>query len=565
MKFETHKDEHPRETVEWARRLLSSLGIFPVEDKWFAFTKDCFSVSLADIDVPFLHVNGKGVSKWLTLASGYGEFMERLQTGFLVPKDYGLREERPFYHPDEVLIRGDILMEKSGHAIAPLFASHEDWRMGFKNDLQLRCAPFYSVFENQVVHLPVDLLRMSVGSNGACAGNTPEEALVHGLCEILERFVARRIFLDGALSLPDIPLERFRSMEVYSLMEQLMSRGYELKVKDCSLGGEFPVVGLVLNPKGEGSYRLKLGADPVLQVALQRCITETFQGIGSRQQPEFRALYPESQVDGGGKDTNAFFDHLLPVPGDLPERIVFDSPGDHALSAFQEGFESHREALKKLVSHLHEMGHEIYVRDVSFLGFPTYVVYIPHMSTIFPLDRATFQIDMNERPFLRHCLLQIKAASTSEIRRCVDLLEGLTSLPYYRHRLKCGDLFTSLTDTWLTLARAIQGFDIEPLLSFLFLKAKEVERARQCLRSYLMKNEQSIGPGLAEEILASILSFTKGFERLPWPACGDCSACPAAERCLYPQWRVVNQNIVRTMGQNFPRQEDLGDLFEGLS
>ena len=83
--------------------------------------------------------------------------------------------------------------------------------------------------------------------------------------------------------------------------------------------------------------------------------------------------------------------------------------------------------------------------------------------------------------------------------------------------------------------------------------------------AHLMKNERSIGPKIAEEILASIHSFAKGFERLPWPACGDCSACPAVERCLYPQWRVVNQNIVRTMGQHFPRQEDVGDLFEEWS
>ena len=39
-----------------------------------------------------------------------------------------------------------------------------------------------------------------------CAGNSPEEALVQGLSEIIERVVQRRIFTEKP-ALPDVPEE----------------------------------------------------------------------------------------------------------------------------------------------------------------------------------------------------------------------------------------------------------------------------------------------------------------------------------------------------------------------
>ena len=42
------------------------------------------------------------------------------------------------------------------------------------------CLPFVDVFSRREVHLPYALLSRMTGSNGMCAGNTPEEALAHG-------------------------------------------------------------------------------------------------------------------------------------------------------------------------------------------------------------------------------------------------------------------------------------------------------------------------------------------------------------------------------------------------
>ena len=104
MRLAHHKDRPPLETIARAREALEPTGMFPIEQEWNAFSDDCVSLLLKDIHLPAFFVNGKGVSRDLALASAYGELLERVQTGFLVPKGFGLMEDRPFYHPDERLI-----------------------------------------------------------------------------------------------------------------------------------------------------------------------------------------------------------------------------------------------------------------------------------------------------------------------------------------------------------------------------------------------------------------------------------------------------------------------------
>lgn len=72
-----------------------------------------------------------------------------------------------------------------------------------------------------------------------------------------------------------------KNLEQYPISEQLRelkNMGFEYKIKDCSLGGKFPVVGLMLL-KGNTKYLFTVGSDPNFNIALQRCITKAFQGL----------------------------------------------------------------------------------------------------------------------------------------------------------------------------------------------------------------------------------------------------------------------------------------------
>ena len=72
-----------------------------------------------------------------------------------------------------------------------------------------------------------------------------------------------------------------KNLEQYPVSEQLRelkNMGFEYKIKDCSLGGKFPVVGLMLL-KENTKYLFTVGSDLNFNIALQRCITEAFQGL----------------------------------------------------------------------------------------------------------------------------------------------------------------------------------------------------------------------------------------------------------------------------------------------
>ena len=61
-------------------------------------------------------------------------------------------------------------------------------------------------------------------------------------------------------------------------LEYLKKLGFSYSIKDCSLG-KFPVVGLILFNKDKTKYLFSIGSDPDFEIALQRCISEMFQGL----------------------------------------------------------------------------------------------------------------------------------------------------------------------------------------------------------------------------------------------------------------------------------------------
>ncbi len=115
-------------------------------------------------------------------------------------------------------------------------------------------------------------------SNGLATGNTPKEAQVQSLSEIFERYVKIAIIKEG-YSLPAFPkvaLEKFTKLnEDIKALEDL---GYILEVLDCSFEGKFPVTAIsLINPKTSTLF-VSFGAHPILEVSLQRTMTELMQG-----------------------------------------------------------------------------------------------------------------------------------------------------------------------------------------------------------------------------------------------------------------------------------------------
>ena len=74
------KDESPLKTVAHIKQILKDNGIETMETWVETSVPYCYVISIRVVGTTFV-VNGKGLTKEFTLASGYGELMERLLKG----------------------------------------------------------------------------------------------------------------------------------------------------------------------------------------------------------------------------------------------------------------------------------------------------------------------------------------------------------------------------------------------------------------------------------------------------------------------------------------------------
>jgi len=458
------KDEEPLNTISRIRNILSGLDILTVE-KWFNPVPGIYSVRV-EIPGTGIGTNGKGVTHEYALASAYGEFMERMQNIFLT--NYTSPEIQKhdgfLYYPDEKylsmeeIIAGtaeevsdgrirafvpplpeDNFPENEFNKLANLFKSKsKSWfpeedaldaryhaLEGFKAEGQppgFVMLPYYNVNEDRSYYLPLPVLRLSYGSNGMCAGNTPGEALVQGLCEVFERYVNVQI-IKKKLSPPDIPREYIKKFPAIDKMLEGVKQGgrYKLIFKDCSLGKDFPVIGLWVINRAEQKYFIKFGAHPVPEIAMERCLTELLQGrdirLNNQDLPAFRYLGREAMQPAN------LLNILKNGHGYYPPEI-FSSHSSYQFKGYIDysGL-TNRDMLNGLVNLIARQGYQIFIRDVSFLGFPAYHVVVPGFSELRDTDRGLIQ-HINRSRSATVLLRNMAGAAESDLLAIVDYLQN---------------------------------------------------------------------------------------------------------------------------------------------
>ncbi len=376
------KDASPADTLSRIRKALSILNLTPVETSNML---DPAGTSYSTrIELPGFPVgtNGKGVSPELAQASAYAEFMERLQNLALAFAPY-IANPQTIVFPDQVSLAIDQIPDWCWQAISGSLDVRNELLTTPDSTHRACAVPYYDVFGNQVVHLPLDLLFYACGSNGMCAGNTPQEAVLQGMCEVLERHCVSRAY-EQRLQVPTIPHNRLRGLHSYDMISKIQSQGMEVLVKDLSLGGRYPVIATYTFDSRTGLGRLCAGSHPYLDIALQRCITETFQGSDAPSQRVDWAFEPGMSQLHLAERMNFFVNGS----GFFPSYLVLDD-SDEGLpdgAFFGDANATNAELLSWVSRRLQASGARVFVRDVSFLGFPSYNVFIDTMSVVQPLD-----------------------------------------------------------------------------------------------------------------------------------------------------------------------------------
>ena len=450
-----YKERTAAETIDTIRAILEPLGLAPNEVYEANPYAEIFSSSIAlPREKGGFRTNGKGRNRAFSLASAYAEYMERLQNLLFAtfPRSVAqtLKNEfQHFYFPDESYmdreqfsgLPRDILddfIRYSGQGRREFINAYFD-RVCANGLPGVVAVPFYDTMRRQLQYLPFNLLLLTVGSNGMAAGNTRAEAVFQALCEIMDRWAAAIVYYNQ-LTPPTVPeayLEQFPGeREIIRAIER--DHRYQVIVKDFSAGQRIPTLGVIIRRPDTDSYRLNVGSDTSFQVALSRCLTEIYQGFQDEDQFN-AALLPVPKVvpDYFRDDSNearfrrfqTFTLFTRDNSGPFPPSLFADTPDWSFDPATWVSRDSYEQEVRRLVRFFHHHGRNVYLRDVSSLGFPTVFVYVPEVSAqgrkSSPVANDTGSFQVVDLDAAESLLFNLKDRSPDDLRRVARHLGAL--------------------------------------------------------------------------------------------------------------------------------------------
>ena len=542
--------------------------------------------------LPFeIGTSGKGMQFEYSLASAYGEFIERLQNLKLTEnrklahisnweetdtsefytqlKTNDLLHEYK-YAPDEqtvVFSRESNLIRECIHPYnISEIEDHYDGK-------PLTLLPFYSVFEDKIVNLPIEIIEFTTFPSGMCAGNTPMEAILHGLSEILERYVVKLIYKNN-ITFPSIPIKYFKNTEIYKIIKSLESKyNWRIEVKDCSCELGLPVIGILIVDEVNQKYKFHLGADPSPITALERSLTELYQ-----HSTEIVLMPIDFQIQ-----TQLFTDNKL-------KSIHFFSSvnlnmGYHPISLLSQNASyefkgvdpawgmSDENDIKMMLEIFKKLGYNVYVRDVSFLGFPTYFIYVPNISecqNIFTNQHFNKLTTHSEK--LYNISRNININDKENLRFLLDYLSSYVSLKK----------FYNTHDLW-------NFYDTDMLYSLIYNHVGEKDRAVYYINEYLKKMEKKddlytffccyrdsliyekldkaemLSIIYPQTIVAEVLEFIDDgnfIKYLHHSTCFNCETCKIKNTCFMLDSLKLSKRLENEYIKNTPNQNELANFFK---
>ena len=538
------KDAALEDSINYFHQQLASYDLEVKEASWLNPVPNVWSVHIQNTQCPLCFANGKGASKKAALASALGEYFERLSTNYFF-SDFYLGEdaanadfvhyptEKWFPIPESGLLPEGLLSEKllkfynpNGELTAmdliDLQSSHPERGI---------CAlPFVQQSDHKTVYVPVNLIANLYASNGMSAGNTRNEARVQGLSEIFERFAKNKIIAE-AISLPIIPTDVInRYPEVLAAIETLENEGFPLYCFDASLGGEFPVICVVLfNPQNGTSYA-SFGAHPNFGVALERTVTELLQG---RSLKDLDVFSPPSFDNDDVADLSNLETHFIDSSG-LISWDLFNQQSDYEFVDWDFSGTTEQE-FANLMAIFNRYETEVLIMDYEHLGVYACRILAVGMSEIYPPEDLLLA-NNNMAIHLRDLILSLpyKKMTAKQYLTIIEQLdeEGLDDFARVRELL---GIATGKDNAWLTLR-------IGELKAMLALAAKDLDQAQAWIDWTVEMNESifTTERNHAYRCLQTLVNFILERDKKQFSNYQDAFNKMYGKECVDEMWHYAN-------------------------
>lgn len=387
------KDAALEDSITHFQQRLANFDLEVNETSWLNPVPNVWSVHIQNKNCPLCFANGKGASKKAALASALGEYFERLSTNYFF-SDFYLGQKvanSDFVHyPTEkwFAITDDNRLPEGILSPELLSFYDPDHELSARDLIDLQssnnargiCAlPFIQQSNQKTVYVPVNLIANLYASNGMSAGNSQNEARVQALSEIFERYVKNSI-ITQAISLPTIPNDVLnRYPNTVKSIASLEQEGFPIFCFDASLGGQFPVICVVLFNPDNGTCYASFGAHPDFGVALERTVTELLQG---RSLKDLDVFSPPSFDNDDVADLSNLETHFIDSSG-LISWDLFSQQADYAFVDWDFSGSTEQE-FHNLMSIMKQQDIEVLIMDYQHLDVYACRILAVGMSEIYP-------------------------------------------------------------------------------------------------------------------------------------------------------------------------------------
>ncbi|WVD63471.1 30S ribosomal protein S12 methylthiotransferase accessory factor YcaO [Utexia brackfieldae] len=471
------KDAALEDSIHYFEQQLNHFNLQVKEASWLNPVPNVWSVHIQNIECPLCFTNGKGATKKAALASALGEYFERLSTNYFF-SDFYLGQQAaanafihyptekwfPIIHAEKLpdgLLSPQLLQfydphkELNGNDLIDMQSSNTDRGV---------CAlPFVQQSNQKKIYVPVNLIANLYASNGMAAGNTKYEARVQALSEIFERYVKNRIIAE-AISLPVIPTEVLqRYPDVVAAINTLEKEGFPILCYDASLGGQYPVICVVLFNPENGSCFASFGAHPRFGVALERTVTELLQG---RSLKDLDVFSPPSFDNDDVADLTNLETHFIDSSG-LISWDLFKQQTDYDFVEWDFSGDTAQE-YQNMMQIMNDQDTEVLIMDYQHLGVYACRILAVGMSEIYPPEDLLIA-NNNMAIHWRDTILNLPTATLSK-EHYLALIEQLDEddLDDFARVRELLGLATGKDNAWYTLRvgelkamLALAGGDLE--------------------------------------------------------------------------------------------------------
>ena len=485
------KDAALEDSINYFQQQLDKYDLAVKEASWLNPVPNVWSVHIQNTKCPLCFANGKGASKKAALASALGEYFERLSTNYFF-SDFYLGDtvansefvhypsEKWFAIPDDNSLPKGLLSQKLLNFYDPdqeLTATDLVDLQSSNGERGICALPFVQQSDGKTIYVPVNLIANLYASNGMSAGNTQNEARVQALSEIFERYTKNKIIAE-AISLPVIPetvINRYPT--VLAAIETLEKEGFPIYCFDASLGGEFPVICVVLFNPQNGTCYASFGAHPNFGVALERTVTELLQG---RSLNDLDVFSPPSFDNDDVADLSNLETHFIDSSG-LISWDLFNQKSDYEFVDWDFSGTTEQE-FTNLMAIFDRYQIEVLIMDYQHLGVYACRILAVGMSEIYPPEDLLIA-NNNMAIHLRDLILSLpyQKRTNKQLLDIIELFddEGLDDFARVRELL---GIATGRDNAWLTLR-------IGELKAMLALAAQDLPQAKLWIDWTIEMNE----------------------------------------------------------------------------